>query len=213
LKRAIIATILAIALLFTGCGRVVTVSHKRFGAHPVDVRNFVTPESVDHYSTETAAWRALEDGYVYESDDWSLYDCDNTERIPSGNDFWLYPVETQYLIDKYPMAHAMDCEDGAAWLASSLKKLGLDAWFCVGTVIVDGNIYGHAWTMVLEDGKWKTYETTVNEIVDGLPDIYSINWRTNGQTTWVNYLSTGIELTITQLPVSELSSLKKSLGG
>lgn len=211
MRKTLVAIILIVALFSTGCEKIVTVSHKRFGTLPVDVKTFVTPDSVSSYKTEAAAWRALEDGYIYEADAWSLCDCGSTEKIPGGNDFWLYPVETQYLIDVYPESHSMDCEDGAAWLASAFKKLGLDAWFVVGTVLVGGVTYGHAWTMVKEGSDWETYETTVDEVIEGQPAIYTINWRTNGETTWVNYASTGIELTISQIPISKLDLLKKTI--
>lgn len=211
MKRIIIVTLVVIIVFMTGCGPVVTVSKKRFGRAPMDVRIFVTTDSIPNYETPEAAWSALETGYVYITDQWYLSNTD-FEVIPGGNDFWLLPVETQYLISMYPTRHGMDCEDGAAWLASAFKRMGLDAWFCVGTVIVDGVTYGHAWTMVKNGTKWTTYETTVDKIVDGLPeDLYTLQWRTNGTTTWVNYGATGAELTINQLPIDKLSVLSEEL--
>lgn len=213
LKRITIVTLVIMMLFMTGCTTVVTVSKKRFGRAPMDVRIFVTPDDVVSYDTPEIAWNTLENGYVYIADQWYLSNA-NFEIIPGGNDFWLLPTETQYLINTYPTAHGMDCEDGAAWLASAFKKLGLDAWFCVGTVIVDGVTYGHAWTMVRTGSKWTTYETTVNRIVDGLPDsLYSLAWRTNGTTTWVNIGATGVELTINQIPTDKLAYFSEELNG
>lgn len=211
MRKVTIIALLAIMLFVNGCGATVTVSKKRFGRAPMDVRIFVTPNDVSTYGSPDVAWNTLEDGYVYLSDQWYLSNT-NYEVIPGGNDFWLLPSETQYLIDRYPDSHGMDCEDGAAWLTSVFKKQGLDAWFCVGTVIVDGVIYGHAWTMVKNGNKWTTYETTVNRIVDGLPDdLYMLAWRTNGSTTWLNLASTGVELTINQLPIDKLGRFREEL--
>lgn len=212
MKRLIVATLVVTSLFSTGCGTVLTVSKKRFGRAPMDVRIFVTPDEVAEYDTAESAWRTLENGYVYISDKWYLSN-ENFEVIPGGNDFWLLPTETQYLIDTYPNSHGLDCEDGAAWLASAFIKQGIDAWFCVGTVNIDGVTYGHAWTMVKDKSGWVLYETTVDKIVDGLPSIYTLCWRTNGKTTWVDYGVTGVELSITQIPPDKLSILIGELDG
>ena len=205
MKHVVIVVLILIAMLLTGCGGTIMVAGKRFGALPVDARAFVRPGAVKLYASADAAWSALETGYRYEPDEWYISDK-HGQTIPGGNDTWLYPSEVQYLIDHYP-EHGMDCEDGAAWLASALRKQGLDAWLCVGTVTIDGIQYGHAWTMVLDKGKWITYETTVNATSEGLPSIYSMAWRTDGQTTFRNLMA-GSPLNLEPLPADALSTLR-----
>lgn len=214
------AILVLVALLSTGC-TTFNVTGKYFNAPPEDARHWVVPSQVTLYSSAKEAWSALETGYVYRTDDWVIADRWG-QSISGGADTWLRPVETQYLIDHYPTAHGMDCEDGAAWLASALRAQGCDAWLCVGSVTLDSGTYGHAWCMVREAGTWQTYETTTDSIADGLPVVYdeygvlkvkyTLAWRTNGEVVWQNLL-TGINLQpLGPIPPSRLSELKKVLG-
>ena len=200
--------VLIVCLLSTGCASV-SVSGKRFGSLPEDARHFVQPSQVSLYPTLQAAWSALETGYRYQTDDWYIADRYG-QSISGGDDTWLMPAETQVLIDAEGL-HGMDCEDGAIWLTSALRKQGYDAWFCVGTVTLDSGVYGHAWCMVLEDGVWTLYETTTGQFVTGLPAEYRLNWRTDGQTTWVNILSAGTWVKQTQIPPDRLAELREAL--
>lgn len=197
--------LVCVMLVSTGCGTVM-VAGKRFGYAPVDVRAFVTPDKVRLYGSIDAAWAALETGYIYRPDEWYISDK-NGQAISGGKDTWLLPVETQVLVNS--TLRAMDCEDGAAWLASALKKQGYDAWLCVGTITVEGQVYGHAWTMVLQSGAWTTYETTIGEVSPGMPGIYNLSWRTNGVQTWRNAMMTGTDLTIDPLPPDLLTQLRQ----
>ena len=207
MKTLLFVMLVVMLLISTGCNT--TVSGKRFGDEPVDVRAFVDPARVKLYGSIQTAWSALETGYIYRPDDWYISDK-NGQAISGGTDTWLLPVETQVLIDN-PL-RAMDCEDGAAWLASALKKQGYDAWLCVGTLIVSGQVYGHAWCMVKIGSGWTTYETTVNEVIPGLPGIYGLSWRTNGEITW-RTLVTGTDTIIDQLPLELLGELREELSG
>lgn len=202
----LIAILVIIAFLSTGCASV-TVSGKRFGSVPEDVRHFVQPAQVTFYSTLQQAWSALETGYEYRADDWYIADRYG-QKISGGSDTWLMPSETQVLINAG--THGMDCEDGAIWLTSALRKQGYDAWFCVGTVTLDSGVYGHAWCMVLQNGLWTLYETTTGQTVTGLPGIYHLNWRTNGQTTFVNIFSVGSGR-LDPVPPELLSELREAL--
>lgn len=199
------------ALLLTGCGPLpIKVSGKRFGGVPEDARDFVAPNQVKLYQSEDAAWNALENGYVYKVDNWSISD-EFGQKISGGVDTWLMPSETQHLIDTYS-PHMIDCEDGAAWLTSALRKLGDNAWLCVGTVTLDSGTYGHAWTMVLDEGKWTTYETTTGQIVPELPSFYSLSWRTDGNTVFQNIL-TGTPVTTDDMSPGAVVELRGKLGG
>ena len=212
--------ILAVALMvLSGCAPM-TVTGKYFNAPAEDARHWVAPAQVTRYNSVDAAWAALETGYVYRTDDWTIADHWG-QSISGGVDTWLRPVETQYLIDHYPTEHGMDCEDGAAWLASALRAQGYDAWLCVGTVTMDSSTYGHAWCMVHANGIWTTYETTTDSIAEGLPVIYdesgvllvkyTLSWRTNGEIVWQNLL-TGVRIEpLGPIPPSMIAQLKKVL--
>jgi len=209
MKRHHLITMLLIAsLLSTGCASV-PVTGKRFGSLPEDARHFVQPSQVALYPTLQAAWQALETGYRYQTDDWYISDRYG-QKVSGGSDTWLMPSEVQVLINAG--AHGMDCEDGSIWLTSALRKQGYDAWLCVGSVTLDSGTYGHAWCMVLSNGAWTLYETTTGQTAEGLPSIYSLSWRTNGETTWRNLLI-GSPMDLEPLiPPELLSELREALG-
>lgn len=209
MKRHHLITILLIAsLLSTGCASV-SVTGKRFGSLPEDARHFVQPSQVALYPTLQQAWSALETGYRYQTDDWYISDRYG-QKVSGGSDTWLMPSEVQVLINAG--AHGMDCEDGSIWLTSALRKQGYDAWLCVGSVTLDSGTYGHAWCMVLSNGAWTLYETTTGQTAEGLPGEYHLNWRTNGETMWVNILSVGSGKT-EPIPPELLSELREVLNG
>lgn len=207
MKTFLLVMLVVVLLFSTGCNT--AVAGKRFGGGLVDVRAFVDPARVKVYDSLEAAWNALETGYIYRPDDWYISDKTG-QAISGGTDTWLFPAETQVLVN-HPL-RAMDCEDGAAWLASAFKKQGYDAWLCVGTLIVGGQVYGHAWCMVKVGGEWTTYETTVGEVIPGLPGIYSLSWRTNGERTWTSFM-TGTDRMVDQLPLELLGELRLELKG
>jgi hypothetical protein len=207
MRALLLVLVVIVTIVGTGCSALI-VGGKRFGAPPQDVRFFVTPNTVRLYPSADAAWVALTVGYIYRPDDWHMTDHTG-QSIGGGKDTWLYPIETQILVDA--PQRAMDCEDGAAWLASALKKQGYDAWLCVGTILVDGQTYGHAWTMVSQNGQWTTYETTIADISPGLPGIYTLVYRTDGTTTWRNALVTGTDVMIDPLPPDLLGRLREEL--
>ena len=202
--------VLIVCLLSTGCASV-SVSGKRFGSVPEDVRHFIQPSQTALYPTLQAAWQALETGYRYQTDDWYISDRYG-QLISGGEDTWLMPAETQVLIDTEGL-HGMDCEDGAIWLTSALRKQGYDAWMCVGTVSLDSGTWGHAWCMVLQNGAWTLYETTTGQTAEGLPGEYRLNWRTNGESMWVNVLSVGTWKKSIPIPPDRLSELRSALMG
>ena len=204
----LIAILIIVCLLSTGCASV-AVTGKRFGSLPVDAREFVRPSQVALYPTLQAAWQALETGYVYRTDDWYIADRYG-QSISGGEDTWLMPSEVQVLIDAG--THGMDCEDGSIWLTSALRKQGYDAWLCVGSVTLGSGTYGHAWCMVLQNGAWTLYETTTGQTAEGLPGEYHLSWRTNGESMWVNILSTGTWQQIGPIPPELLSELREALG-
>lgn len=209
MKRCLIAMLVVVSLLLTGCASV-TISGKRFGSVPEDAKHFVQPSQVTLYPTPEVAWQALETGYIYRTDDWYISDRYG-QYINGGEDVWLMPSEVQMLINAG--THSLDCEDGAIWLTSALRKQGLDAWLCVGSVMLDSGVYGHAWCMVLENGTWTLYETTTGQVVNGLPGEYHLAWRTDGKTTWVNILSSGTWQQLRPIPPDELSQLRETLKG
>jgi hypothetical protein len=202
------AIIVIISLLSTGCAAV-NVTGKRFGSLPEDVRHFIQPSQVTLYPTLQTAWQALETGYRYQTDDWYITDRYG-QAISGGEDTWLMPSEVQVLIDAGGL-HGLDCEDGAIWLTSALRKQGYDAWLCVGTVSLDSGTWGHAWCMVLSNGTWTLYETTVGETAVGMPGEYHLSWRTDGQSTWVNILSPGTWMRQVPIPPDKLAELREAL--
>lgn len=209
MKRHHLIIILLIAsLLSTGCASV-SVTGKRFGSLPEDARHFVQPSQVSLYPTLQQAWSALETGYRYQTDDWYISDRYG-QKVSGGSDTWLMPSEVQVLINAGQ--HGMDCEDGSIWLSSALRKQGYDAWLCVGSVTLDSGTYGHAWCMVLQNGAWTLYETTTGQTAEGLPGEYHLNWRTNGESMWVNILSVGSGKT-EPIPPELLSELREVLNG
>lgn len=190
------AILVCICLLSTGCTPMM-VSGKRFGSLRENVTDFVQPGQVTLYPSAAAAFTALETGYVYKTDNWFLGDYWG-QSISGGSDTWLMPAETQVLVDN-PQRY-LDCEDGAIWLTSALRKQGLDAWLCWGLVTLKSGTYAHAWCMVHHGSTWTTYETTTGDVFEGLPDRiledgtvckYQLVWRTNGSWTWMSLLATG----------------------
>lgn len=204
MKHLIVAMVIIAVLFSSGCATV-SVTGKRFGSVPEDVRHFVQPSQVSLYPSIQAAWQALETGYRYQTDDWYIADRYG-QSVPGGNDTWLMPSEVQVLIDAGGL-HGLDCEDGAIWLTSALKKQGYDAWFCVGSVALSSGTWGHAWCMLFQNGTWILYETTTGQVVAGLPGEYRLNWRTNGQAVWTNVFSTGAWREQSPIPMNRISEL------
>lgn len=212
IRTAVTAVCLTLALGLTGCNAPATgkpvdvlVSGKRFGAPPLSCKLFVDPSSVTLYATPQAAWLALEQRYVYELSSWSI-DDEYGQQISGGIDTWLYPAEVQRLIDDHTTTHKLDCQAGAAWLTSALRRQGLNAWLCVGVVSMPSGSYGHAWTEVYTPDVTTLYETTTGDILPERPTYYHLAWRTT-ESECVISDSVSAAMALHSLPVDRVGEL------
>ena len=167
------------------------INSKMFG-EPMDVRSWVTPnepaikevakglQTEDKIATITKTYNWLEENYHYDIDDWIIL---NNGRIiiKGGTDSWALPVFT--LAQKHQNGSIyVDCEDGTFILVSLLRSLGIETYANVGTVSLNGSIYGHAWVTVNLDNKEYLLETTLGQSLAELkpvPSFYKTDVKFN----------------------------------
>ena len=159
------------------------VNEKYFG-EPADVRFWITPDAyaikkqAEQFKTDndiatiTKTYNWLESGYHYEEDD--LVILNNGHIILRGGpDSWNLPIFTLAIKHQNDGEAWMDCEDGAFLLVSLLRANNIDAWAHIGTVSINGSIYGHAWATVNVDGKEYLLETTLGQSLTELRPVPS----------------------------------------
>ena len=199
------------------------INNKMFG-EPMDVRSWVTPnepaikevakefQTGEKIATITKAYNWLEENYHYDIDDWIIL---NNGRIiiKGGTDSWALPVFT--LAQKHQNGSIyVDCEDGTFILVSLLRSLGIEAYANVGTVSLNGSIYGHAWVTVNLDNKEYLLETTLGQSLAELkpvPSFYKTDVKFNEKDV---IAITGVDINkeiYPPLPPARLDELKDAL--
>ena len=199
------------------------INNKMFG-EPMDVRSWVTPnepaikevakglQTEDKIATITKTYNWLEENYHYDIDDWIIL---NNGRIiiKGGTDSWALPIFT--LAQKHQNGSIyVDCEDGTFILVSLLRSLGIEAYANVGTVSLNGSIYGHAWVTVNLNGKEYLLETTLGAELTELrpvPSFYKTDVKFNEKDV---IAITGVDINkeiYPPLPPAKLDELKDAL--
>jgi transglutaminase-like putative cysteine protease len=191
---------------------------------PMDVRSWVTPnepaikevakglQTEDKIATITKTYNWLEENYHYDIDDWIIL---NNGRIiiKGGTDSWALPIFT--LAQKHQNGSIyVDCEDGTFILVSLLRSLGIETYANVGTVSLNGSIYGHAWVTVNLNGKEYLLETTLGAELTELrpvPSFYKTDVKFNEKDV---IAITGVDINkeiYPPLPPAKLDELKDAL--
>lgn len=199
------------------------INSKMFG-EPMDVRSWVTPnepaikevakglQTEDKIATITKTYNWLEENYHYDIDDWIIL---NNGRIiiKGGTDSWALPIFT--LAQKHQNGSIyVDCEDGTFILVSLLRSLGIETYANVGTVSLNGSIYGHAWVTVNLDNKEYLLETTLGQSLAELkpvPSFYKTDVKFNEKDV---IAITGVDINkeiYPPLPPAKLDELKDAL--
>jgi transglutaminase-like putative cysteine protease len=199
------------------------INSKMFG-EPMDVRSWVTPnepaikevakglQTEDKIATITKTYNWLEENYHYDIDDWIIL---NNGRIiiKGGTDSWALPIFT--LAQKHQNGSIyVDCEDGTFILVSLLRSLGIETYANVGTVSLNGSIYGHAWVTVNLNGKEYLLETTLGAELTELrpvPSFYKTDVKFNEKDV---IAITGVDINkeiYPPLPPAKLDELKDAL--
>ena len=199
------------------------INSKMFG-EPMDVRSWVTPnepaikevakglQTEDKIATITKTYNWLEENYHYDIDDWIIL---NNGRIiiKGGTDSWALPIFT--LAQKHQNGSIyVDCEDGTFILVSLLRSLGIETYANVGTVSLNGSIYGHAWVTVNLNGKEYLLETTLGAELTELrpvPSFYKTDVKFNEKDV---IAITGVDINkeiYPPLPPARLDELKDAL--
>ena len=199
------------------------INNKMFG-EPMDVRSWVTPnepaikevakefQTGEKIATITKAYNWLEENYHYDIDDWIIL---NNGRIiiKGGTDSWALPIFT--LAQKHQNGSIyVDCEDGTFILVSLLRSLGIETYANVGTVSLNGSIYGHAWVTVNLNGKEYLLETTLGAELTELrpvPSFYKTDVKFNEKDV---IAITGVDINkeiYPPLPPARLDELKDAL--
>ena len=190
----------------------------------MDVRSWVTPnepaikevakefQTGEKIATVTKTYNWLEENYHYDIDDWIIL---NNGRIiiKGGTDSWALPIFT--LAQKHQNGSIyVDCEDGTFILVSLLRSLGIEAYANVGTVSLNGSIYGHAWVTVNLDNKEYLLETTLGTELTELrpvPSFYKTDVKFNEKDV---IAITGVDINkeiYPPLPPAKLDELKDAL--
>jgi hypothetical protein len=199
------------------------INSKMFG-EPMDIRSWITPnesaikevakefQTGEKIATVTKAYNWLEENYHYDSDDWVIL---NNGRIiiKGGTDSWALPIFT--LAQKHQNGSIyVDCEDGTFILVSLLRSLGIETYANVGTVSLNGSIYGHAWVTVNLNGKEYLLETTLGVELTELrpvPSFYKTDVKFNEKDV---IAITGVDINkeiYPPLPPAKLDELKDAL--
>jgi len=165
---------------------------KIFG-EPEELRWWITPnnpavkkqaESLknnDELGTIVKCYNWLEDGYHYEEDDTVLLNNGHV-ILTGGQDFWQLPIMVLAQKEQNGGNIYVDCEDGTFLLVSLLRANNIKAYANIGTVTLQGGIYGHAWITVELNGKTYLLETTLGEHITELkpvPSFYKVTVRFN----------------------------------
>jgi len=198
---AILSICLSVGLIFLGVKARTTgipifssqyIINEKFFGESADLRFWVTPNEYaikkeaeklktdNPIATVTKTYNFVEENYMYEQDD--LVVLNNGQIILKGGvDSWNLPLFT--LAQKHQNGKiVVDCEDGTYFVISLLRANGIDAWANIGTVTLNGSIYGHAWGTVIIEGKEYLLETTLGQPLTELrpvPNFYKVDVKFN----------------------------------
>jgi hypothetical protein len=202
------------------------VKDKLWG-EPEILTSFITPSQTaiklqaeqlkkdNDMATITATYDWLENGYHYETDSLEVRNNGHT-ILKGGPDTWNPPVFT-LAVKHYNNGDAwMDCEDGTFLLVSLLRANGINAWANIGTVEIDGSIYGHAWATVILNGQEFLLETTLGQPLQALkpvPSFYSPSFTFNEKDIHPRKFGADINEVYPPLPPAKVQDLKKLLNG
>lgn len=203
---SLVAILLIVIVASTGCYRNVTIISKRIDDATIDIRQYMK-NGTDHGDVNGwVSWWSVHHKYAIDS---VRIATSEGQYLPSISDFWLFPDETEYLVNTYNVINC-DCEDGAIKGAADLIANGQPAYFCIGWLSIDGIWYGHAWIEC--DGKLIETTTTPAVIVEGRPSFYKLSIRCNLDTVYVSK-DVGIPESLPGLPPNRLPDLFSSLTG
>jgi len=201
------------------------IINEKFFGEPADLRFWITPndyaikKEAEQFKTDseiatvTKTYNYLESGYHYEEDDMVI--LNNGHIVMKGGvDSWNLPLLTLAMKHQNNGDIFVDCEDGTFVLISLLRANGIDAWANIGTVTVNGSIYGHAWATVNINGKTYLLETTLGESLAELkpvPSFYRADVRFNEKDVLA---ITGVDINkqiYPPLPPADIKDLKDAL--
>lgn len=128
-------------------------------------QQFVTPEKVEGYV------KGLDKEEIYERALSFVWMSDNV--LHNRDEKWMVPLdflENSSKLERNPISEvASDCSEQANTLVSMLRASGVpaeDVRVVLGQVNFDGDVGGHAWVELKEDGKWFVLEATSGDIYD-----------------------------------------------
>ena len=211
----------------TSSGSEQYVVNGKLWGEPEILTSFITPNQTaiklqaaqlkkdNDMATITATYDWLENGYHYETDALEVRNYGHT-ILKGGPDSWNPPVFT-LAVKHYNNGEAwMDCEDGTFLLVSLLRANGINAWANIGTVEIDGSIYGHAWATVILNGQEFLLETTLGQTLQALksvPSFYTPFFTFNEKDVHPRKFGADINEVYTPLPPAKVQDLKKLLNG
>jgi hypothetical protein len=202
------------------------VNGKLWG-EPEVLKSFITPKQTaielqatylkkdNDMMTVRATYDWLESGYHYETD--SLEVRNGGHTIFKGNcDTWNMPVFTLAVKHYNNGGLWVDCEDGTFLLVSLLRANGINAWANIGTVDINGSIYGHAWATVDFNGQEFLLETTLGQPLQELkpvPSFYSPSFTFDEKDVHPRKFGAIVDELLTPLPPAKIKDLQSLLDG
>jgi len=202
------------------------VKDKLWG-EPEVLTSFITPDQTaiqlqaaqlkkyNDMATTVETYNWLENGYHYEIDNLEVRNNEHT-ILKGGVDTWNLPVFTLAIKHQNGGNIWVDCEDGTFLLVSLLRANGINAWANIGTVEIDGSIYGHAWATVILNGQEFLLETTLGQPLQALkpvPSFYTPLFTFNEKDVHIHKFGADINEVYPALPPSKVQDLKKLLNG
>jgi len=211
----------------TSSGNEKYVVKDKLWGEPEILTSFITPNQTaiqlqaaqlkkdNEMATITATYDWLENGYHYETDSLEVKNNGHT-ILKGGLDTWNPPVFTLAVKHQNNGDIWVDCEDGTYLLVSLLRANGINAWANIGTVEIDGSIYGHAWATVILNGQEFLLETTLGQPLQALkpvPSFYTPTFTFNEKDVHPRKFGADINEVYPPLPPARVQDLKKLLNG
>jgi|GEM_PF-5770375 len=197
----------------------------RLWGEPEILTSFITPNQPaiksqaqqlkkdNDMATTIATYNWLEDKYHYETDSLEIRNSKHTV-LKGGIDTWNLPVLTLAIKHQNNGHIWVDCEDGTFLLVSLLRANGINAWANIGTVEINGSIYGHAWATVILNGNEYLLETTLGQTLQALrpvPEFYTPNFAFNEKEVRLRKFGADINEVYPPLPPAKVQDLKNLL--